>query len=187
MPALSLPEAVRVLQTGGLIAYPTEAVWGLGCDPFNPEAIARLLALKQRPASKGLILIAAELETILPLLDWAALPAARQTEILDTWPGPFTWVIPCRAEVPVGLRGAHHSLAVRISAHPVARALCHAFGGPVVSTSANRTHQPPARRQEQLDPALLDGLDGWLPGDTEARARPSQIRDARSGAVLRPG
>lgn len=187
MPALTLPEAAHLLHAGGLIAYPTEAVWGLGCDPFNPGAVARLLALKQRPLDKGLILIAATLEQLLPLLRWEAVPAALQSEIRTDWPGPFTWVIPCRPDVPTGLRGAHDSLAVRVSAHPVANALCRAFGGPLVSTSANRTGQEPARRLEQLDPALLAGLDGWLPGDTDANARPSRIRDARSGAVLRPG
>lgn len=187
MPALSLPEAARLLHSGGLIAYPTEAVWGLGCDPFNPEAIARLLALKQRPSSKGLILIAATPEQLAPLLDWSAVPAQHQDEIRASWPGPFTWVIPCRPDVPAALRDAHDSLAVRVTAHPVASALCRAFGGPVVSTSANRSDQEPARHKDQLDPALLAGLDGWLPGDTDAAARPSQIRDARSGAVLRAG
>ncbi|HRN60194.1 MAG TPA: Sua5/YciO/YrdC/YwlC family protein, partial [Chiayiivirga sp.] len=143
---LSIPDAACALRAGGVIAYPTEAVWGLGCDPFDAAALARLLALKQRPAAKGMIVIAARPAQVDRYLRWSALAPERRDQVLASWPGPNTWLIPCTDAVPHGLRGDHDTLAVRITAHPVAAALCEAFGGPIVSTSANRAGEPPARR-----------------------------------------
>lgn len=182
---LSPTEAAAVLQAGGVIAYPTEGVWGLGCDPFREDAVRRLLAIKQRPGAKGLIVIGAEPSQALPWLDWEQLPAARRAEVLASWPGPNTWLLPCRATVPEWLRGAHDTLAVRIVAHPVAAALCLAFGGLVVSTSANRSGEAPARHLADLPADLLVHLDGWVTGETGGRDGPSIIRDARSGEVVR--
>src|SRR5512143_218632 len=130
-----LREAVRVLHHGGLIAYPTEAVYGLGCDPRNADAVLRLLNLKQRPWQKGLILIAADLAQLDPYL--LPLDEMMRARVVPTWPGPNTWLLPARVETPHWLRGEHDTLAVRVTAHPVAAALCRAFGGPIVSTSAN--------------------------------------------------
>lgn len=186
-PALSPNDAAAVLHDGGVIAYPTEAVWGLGCDPFNAAAVQRLLALKQRPAAKGMIVIAASLEQVLPQLCWESLPAPRQQAVLASWPGPATWLLPCKPDVPDWLRGAHDTLAVRITAHPVAAALCLAFGGALVSTSANRTGEPPARRLTDLSAELLAELDGHVAGDTGGLANPTAIRDARSGEIVRAG
>ena len=185
--ALSLDDAAAVLHGGGVIAYPTEAVWGLGCDPFNANAVQRLLALKQRPATKGMIVIAAELEQVLPHLHWDALPAARREEVIASWPGPVTWLLPCRPDVPDWLRGEHDTLAVRITAHPVAAALCRVFDGAIVSTSANRAGEPPARRFDELSEYLLAGLDGHVAGKTGDLAKPTVIRDARSGDIVRAG
>lgn len=188
MPAASTPEAAAaLLRRGGIVAYPTEAVWGLGCDPFDADAVRRLLALKRRPAAKGMIVIAADLAQALPHLLWDDLPEPRRQAILASWPGPNTWLVPCRPHVPEWLRGEHDTLAVRITAHPIAAALCRAFDGPVVSTSANRAGEAPARRLQDLPPELLSQLDGWLDGDTDGLAQPSTIRDARSGAILRGG
>lgn len=185
--AVSPEHAARLLHQGGVVAYPTEAVWGLGCDPFDPQALVRLLAIKQRPAAKGMIVIAADLAQVHSHLRWEALPDARRTQVLASWPGPNTWLIPCAESVPHALRGEHDTLAVRITDHPIAAALCRAFGGPIVSTSANRAGETPARRIEDLAPDLLDALDGWVAGETGARAQPSTIRDARDGQIIRPG
>ncbi len=179
--------AARVLRAGGVIAYPTEAVWGLGCDPFNPEALRRLLEIKQRPASKGMIVIAAAPEQAWPHLRWHELPEDRRAAILASWPGPNTWLIPCAATVPTWLRGEHDTLAVRVTDHPVAAALCNAFDGLVVSTSANRANAEPARHIDELEPELLMQLDGWVAGETAGLANPSTIRDARTGEVVRGG
>lgn len=183
--AVTPDAAGALLRQGGVVAYPTEAVWGLGCDPFNADAVHRLLELKHRPAAKGMIVIAADLGQALPHLLWDDLPEARRSTIIASWPGPNTWLIPCRPEVPAWLRGEHDTLAVRITGHPVAAALCRAFGGVVVSTSANRAGEPPARRLDELPPDLLAELDAWLDGETGGQAQPSIIRDARSGEVLR--
>ncbi len=177
--------AAEALRAGGIVAYPTEAVWGLGCDPRNEGAIERLLALKGRPAEKGLILVAASFEQLRPFLQ--SLDAEREAAILATWPGPVTWVWPAGPTVSPGLRGKHETLAVRVSDHPLVVALCEAFGGPVVSTSANRSGEPPARTREDVLARFGDALDFVLDGETGGRERPSEIRDARSGKVIRPG
>jgi len=178
-------QAAAVLRAGGIVAYPTEAVWGLGCDPRNERALERLLALKGRPADKGLILVAATFAQLRPFLQ--ALDPEREAAVLATWPGPVTWVWPAEPTVSPWLRGKHETLAVRVSDHPLVAALCEAFGGPVVSTSANRSGEPPARTREDVLASLGDALDFVLDGETGGRARPSEIRDARTGAILRPG
>jgi len=185
MPALSIPAAVVALQGGGVIAYPTEAVWGLGCDPFDEAAVMRLLALKQREVAKGLILIAGALDAFEHMLDWEALPTDRREAVFATWPGPHTWIVPASGRVPHWITGMHDGVAVRVSAHPIVAALCDAFGGPLVSTSANLAGDPPPRQQGAIEPALLGALDGWVDGDTGVLSAPTEIRDARSGAVLR--
>ena len=184
---LCLATAAAILGEGGVIAYPTEAVWGLGCDPFDAAAVARLLALKRRPQAKGMIVIAADAAQVAPYLLWDVLAPQRQAQVLDSWPGPHTWLIPCRADVPDWLRGDHDTLAVRVTAHPVAAALCRAFGGPVVSTSANRAGEPPARTFAALSVALLAETSGYVPGETGGLERPTTIRDARSGELVRAG
>ena len=186
-PKLTPETAAIILRDGGVVAYPTEAVWGLGCDPFNPEAVQRLLEIKQRPANKGMIVIAARPEQAWPYVLWDELPADRRAAILASWPGPNTWLIPCRPDVPTWLRGEHDTLAVRVTAHPIAASLCDAMGGLVVSTSANRAGETPARRFEELASELRAQLHGWIDGDTSGQDQPSTIRDARSGDVLRGG
>jgi len=185
MSQLSAAEAAAALRTSGVIAYPTEAVWGLGCDPFDEAAVLRLLAIKQRPVDKGLILIAASTAQLDGLVDWDALPRERRDEVLASWPGPHTWIMPATARVPRWITGAHAGVAMRVSAHPVVVALCEAFGGVLVSTSANPAGAPPPRTRASIDPALLAAIDGCVSGDTGDLARPTPIRDARSGAEIR--
>jgi L-threonylcarbamoyladenylate synthase len=182
---LSLTEAASGMQRGDVVAYPTEAVWGLGCDPFDENAVMRLLAIKQRPLEKGLILIAGALDQFEGLLDWDALSGARHDEVLASWPGPHTWIVPTTSRVPRWITGAHDGVAVRVSAHPTVVALCIAFGGPLVSTSANLSGRPPALHRNALDPQLLERIDGICIGETGGLASPTAIRDARTGEVLR--
>ena len=180
-----LTQAVRTLRRGGVIAYPTEAVYGLGCDPLDARAVMRLLALKQRPVEKGLILIAADMDQLTPFL--APLSEEDRARLAATWPGPVTWLVPARPETPTWLRGAHQTLAVRVTAHPLAAALCRAAGQAMVSTSANPGGRPPARNAMQVRRYFSDRLDAIIAGPLGVEARPTVIRDLTSGRLHRPG
>ena len=185
MTSHSLTEAAQTLRNGGGSAYTTESGRGRGGNPSNEAAVLRLLAIKQRDVAKGLILIAAERGQLDGLLDWDVLPVERRAAVEASWPGPHTWIVPATARVPRWITGAHAGVAVRVSAHPIVTALCKTFGGPLVSTSANRSGEPPAFERGQLDPALLALLDGVCEGETGGLAAPTPIRDAATGAVLR--
>lgn len=181
----AVEEAVAALRRGGVVAYPTEAVWGLGCDPRDEAATLRLLALKQREVEKGLILIAADEAQLAPFIDMTALDSAQCAEVRASWPGPHTWIVPASAGAPRWITGAHAGIAVRVSAHPVVVELCEAFGGALVSTSANRAGEPAAHTIGALDSRIVDAVDAVACGETGGLLRPTDIRDARSGAVLR--
>ncbi|MBK1718228.1 tRNA threonylcarbamoyladenosine biosynthesis protein RimN [Thiocystis violacea] len=175
--------AVRGLRAGGVLAYPTEAVYGLGCDPWNREAVARLLAIKQRSVDKGLILIAADPDQLWPFVE--RLSSERMEPILASWPGPNTWLLPARSTTPRWLTGRFDTLAVRVTAHPLAAGLCRLHGGAIVSTSANRAEQAPARTCLEVQLALRGQPDHILAGYCGGADRPSRIRDGRTGRVLR--
>lgn len=183
MDELRLRIAARIVRAGGLIAYPTEAVYGLGCDPLNQRAVQRLLALKRRSVSKGLILIAADFAQLEPFLQPIPLPDRARLEA--SWPGPQTWLIPARTDTPRWLRGQYDTLAVRVTAHPAAAALCRACGHPLVSTSANPSGRPPARSTLAVRRQWGRRLDYLLPGPTGGAAKPTAIQDLRTGRVLR--
>ncbi len=142
-----LRQVTRHLQHGGLLAYPTEAVYGLGCNPLDELAILNLLNIKQRSIAKGLILIASSLEQLEPYINTNQ---AILDRITPTWPGPTTWVVPAQPYIPVWLTGNHQTLAVRITDHPLVKILCDAFGGPLVSTSANPAGKPAALTSEKV-------------------------------------
>lgn len=182
---LSPEDAATAMHRGGVVAYPTEGVWGLGCDPFDEAAVLRLLALKQRSVDKGLILVGDDIAQFDGLADWRALPPGRFDEIAASWPGPNTWIVPATARVPRWITGTHAGVAMRASAHPVVAALCRAFGGAIVSTSANPAGAAAPVRLADLDPAMRDAVDGIVAGETGGRDRPSDIRDALTGALLR--
>jgi L-threonylcarbamoyladenylate synthase len=114
-----------------------------------------------------------------------ALPAERRAEVLASWPGANTWILPAGPRAPRWITGEHTGIAVRVSAHPLVAALCRAWGGPLVSTSANLAGQPPARSRAGLDPDLLRDLDGLVDGATGGLDQPTPIRDALTGHVLR--
>lgn len=180
----ALETARRALAGGGIVAYPTEAVFGLGCDPADEAAIRCLQALKGREAGKGLILIAHEQAALAPWL--APLGDATQARIAPTWPGPVTWLLPAAPGVPRVLRGDHETLAVRVTAHPIAAALCRAWGGAIVSTSANRSGGEPARSAEAVRALFGDDIDATLAGEVGGLEQPTTIRDGATGRVVRP-
>lgn len=183
MSSNQINEAVYILQQGGVIAYPTEAVYGLGCDPANHKAVQKILEIKQRDRNKGLILIAAAFEQLSPFLE--EIEESLKQRVLATWPGPVTWLWPAKTEVSSWLRGEHTTIAIRVTAHPLVVELCRTFGGALVSTSANVSGQPPARNAEQVQAQFKDQLDYILEGEVGGLAKPSQIRDVVTGKVLR--
>jgi len=176
--------AARAVAQGQLIAYPTEAVFGLGCDPLNASAVKTILALKRRRIAKGLIVIAAEPCQIKGLVWFPSQEIRRR--ILASWPGPITWVLPAHRSIPAVLRGAHRSLAVRVTAHPIASAICRRAGA-LVSTSANPAGCEPARSPARVRTYFGDAVDYVCPGRVGPQRLPSEIRDGISGACLRPG
>ncbi|SFU68815.1 L-threonylcarbamoyladenylate synthase [Halomonas korlensis] len=181
--ARRLDAAVTALREGGVIAYPTEAVWGLGCDPDSDVALTRLLRLKRRDPSKGMILVAASIDQFAPWLE--GLPLEQHAPLVASWPGPTTWLVPDNGRSRPLVRGAHDRVALRVSDHPLVVALCQAFGGPLVSTSANLADEPPAMTAEAVREVFGDELDHVLEGRLGGLERPSTIRDLATGRVLR--
>ena len=171
------------LTRGGLIAYPTESCYGLGCDPRNKRALKRLIALKGRDAGKGLLLIADHFRRLRRFV--AALPPADLARMRRSWPGPVTWVVPASPACPPLLTGGRSTIAVRVTAHPVAARLCRMLGMALVSTSANKSGQKPARTAAQCRPAFGARVR-VIEGRIGARKRPSTLIDLASGTVLRP-
>lgn len=178
-----LPHAlVAHIKRGGLIAYPTEYCYGLGCDPRNRKAVQRLLKLKGRPQGKGMILIAGKYAQLAPYLQ--ALVPAEQKKLQHDGAQAITYLMPARASCPRWLRGAHDTLAVRLTAHRAAAALCNALNMALVSTSANRSGAKPARTYAQCN--RLFGKRVWvLPGKVGKRKKPSTIRAWASGKIVR--
>ena len=178
-------QAAQHQRAGDVLAYPTEAVFGLGADPDNEAAVARIFALKGRPSSVGVLLIASAFEHIAPLIDLSQVSAEALAQAHASWPGPMTWVFPRSERVPPWVSGGHTGIALRISAHPPVRALCQAFGGPIVSTSANLHGQPPAVDIATLHHYFGDRLDAVLDAPLGAQTRATPIRDVLTGAWLR--
>ena len=181
--AFDIQSAVQALRQGQIVACPTEAVWGLSCDPDNDEALAHLMRLKQRDPAKGVIVVAASIDQLQPWL--AGLPLELHAPLVASWPGPNTWLVPDNGRSRPLVRGAHQGVALRVTAHPVMQALCNAFDGPVVSTSANRASEPPAMSAGEVSALFGDELGAIIHGELGDNPRPSTIRDLVSGKVLR--
>jgi L-threonylcarbamoyladenylate synthase len=179
----ALNEAVHTLADGGIIAYPTEAVYGLGCDPFNEDAVTKLLAIKQRDKARGLILVVSDWEQCNTLIK--PLEPMMQTRIEASWPSHTTWVFPAGEKAPAWITGTHESIAIRMSAHPIVHELCTHFGKPIVSTSANIQGFPSIRDLRTLKIGFEAQLDFIMPGALGGAAAPSVIKDAITGEILR--
>ncbi len=171
---------VKSLQKGGIIAYPTEAVYGLGCDPDNESAVQRLLEIKQRPVSKGLILVAADFSQVEKYLK----PLNEQQHKF-TQPSEITYIYPALDSAPRWLTGDFNSLAVRISKHPLVRELCLQFNSALVSTSANLAGKEPVKDAQQVSLILGNRIDAILEGEIGDLDKPTEIRDSISGQIIR--
>ena len=170
---------------GGVIAYPTEAVFGLGCDPDNSEAVRKILEIKQRPVEKGLILLAANYSQLLPYIDDDKIPQDKRFEVISRWPDGITQVMPKNRNISPLLSGQFDTIAVRITSQPDVVALCNSVNKPIVSTSANLTGKEPARTWKSLDKALLEKVDFVIKGETLGFKQPSKIIDALTGETFR--
>lgn len=171
------------LRSGGVIAYPTESCFGLGCDPRNRLAVQRLLRIKGRPQRKGLIIIASRFKQLKPLI--APPSPSQQQQMFARWPGPHTWLVPTAKHCPAWLKGRHTTLAVRVTAHPFAAALCRNSGMALVSTSANHNGRVPAKTTRDCY-RLFGSQVRVLPGRTGGARKPSTIQDLLTGRIVRP-
>ena len=176
---------MTALRAGGVIAYPTEAVYGLGCDPWNRAAVERLFSLKGRPPTQGVLLICADFDQAARFIDLPGTPDSAITLARETWPGPHTWIFPRAADVPEWITGGHAGIALRVTAHAPAAELCRRFGGALVSTSANRHGEPPARSAAEVQAAFGSALEAILDAPLGGLERPTPIRDAISGESVR--
>jgi len=170
---LHLQQAIISLKAGGVIAYPTEGVWGLGCVWTNEAAIEEILRLKQRPPEKGMIVLCSQVADIEPFL--LPLSSAHRDQIEQETHHPVTWVLPCKPTVATSVRGQHNSIAVRFSRHPLVKYLCTEVG-PVISTSANPTGLSAAMTVLEVRHYFQDQLSYILPGELGGYSKPSEIR-----------
>lgn len=180
---INVLKAAKAMKQGGVIAYPTEAVWGIGCDPWNPDAVEKVLSLKHRDRAKGVILVAANTQQVDFLLN--PLSSSERVDVEATWPGPVTWVLDHHDLIPEWVSGGRSTVAIRVSDHPLVQQLCLAFGGPVVSTSANLSGRPAIKSSWVLLKQFRKQLDACLMGPLGGRQSPSTIRDLGSGKQLR--
>ncbi len=178
--------AVAALKNGEVIAYPTEAVWGLGCDPWNEQAVLQILHLKQRPVEKGVILIAADIEQVEPFIE--QLSSEQRQKVIASWSDESapatTWLVPLTADIPTWISGEHSQVAVRVTKHQQTQALCRAFGKPIVSTSANPSGEPSAIDAAMVRSYFADQVFVFE-GATGGATQPSVIRDVGTGKILR--
>ncbi len=175
-------KAAAEIRAGGVIAYPTEAVWGLGCDPLDVDAVEKILSLKRRPVEKGLIMVAGSVAQFGPLVE--ALPADLKAKLEASWPGHTTWLVPHGGLVPAWISGQFDTVALRVSNHPLVQALCDLVGGPIVSTSANPQGRPPARSALHARRYFTDQVL-YAPGQVGGQDQPSKIYDLVSGKTIR--
>lgn len=184
----SVAEAAQCLAQGKVLAYPTEAVWGLGCDPLNETAFLEILRLKQRPIEKGVILLAGQLSQVEHLLKDLDLEMRQQ--VIDSWSNlsnqdrATTWLLPADHSIPHWIKGNHTQVAVRVTNHPQCIALCNAFNGFIVSTSANPAGLSPARSIQEVNQYFGSEIN-YLNGDLGLSQEPSKIIDAITGEVIR--
>lgn len=184
----SVAEAAQCLAQGKVLAYPTEAVWGLGCDPLNEMAFLEILRLKQRPIEKGVILLAGQLSQVEYLLK--DLDTEIRQQVITSWSNlsnqdrATTWLLPADESIPHWIKGNHTQVAVRVTNHPQCIALCNAFNGFIVSTSANPAGLSPARSIQDVNQYFGSELN-YLNGDLGLSQEPSKIIDAMTGKMIR--
>lgn len=182
-PELPIKEAARILKAGGLIAYPTEGVFGIGCDPLQLSALQRVIDIKQRDASKGMIIVSGEFSQLKNYIE--PLDSTTRQRLMETWPGAVTWIVKARSSLPELLTGGRNTLAVRISGHPVVAAITREFGQPIVSTSANYSGQAACTSATAVSQTLGEKIDLVLDAPVGGQQGSTPIFDAATGNQIR--
>ena len=176
---------IEALLRGELVVYPTEAVWGIGCDPDNEEAVLKLLEAKQRPVEKGLILVAQNVSQCTDYFDYEAVPIEKRAEIFSSWPGPVTWLLPAKSTAPKWVTGGSDFIAIRVSDHPTIQRMCKAFNKPIVSTSANITGTPVCEKLEEAKEVFGDKVAFYVDEALGGNTKPSVIKHSITGEIFR--
>lgn len=176
---------VSALNQGGLIVYPTEAVWGIGCDPRNEKAVMSLLTAKQREVEKGLILIASDYSQLLPYVDESKISKERKEQIFASWPGPYTWLFPAAVDAPTWITGGSELIAVRVTNHSSVIRICNEFSGAIVSTSANITGTPTEHSLENVKQVFGGQVDVYVDEQLGGNDQASIITNSLTGQVIR--
>ena len=180
-----MTSAEEAYYQGGIIAYPTEAVFGLGCDPDNSQAIEKLLRIKKRSSEKGLILLAANYSQLLAYIDDSKIPQDKRLNMLSRWPDGITQLVPKNNKLSQLLTGTFSTIAVRLTSQPDVVALCNKINKPIVSTSANLSGQQPAKTWQEVEQRLSEKIDFIIKGNTLGYTQPSKIIDALTGETIR--
>ncbi|MBT4884738.1 MAG: threonylcarbamoyl-AMP synthase [Legionellales bacterium] len=175
--------AVSFLKQGKIIAYPTEAMFGIGCDVMDEKALTKIIKIKKRPPEKGLIIVAARWEQVQNLTQ--KIPDSQYKKIFQSWPGHTTWLFPAAKQVPTLITGKHNTIAIRVSNNPTITALCEQYGKPIVSTSANIHNGPTAMNDTDVTNIFGGNVDYIVSGKFEKHCGASKIIDAITGKVLR--
>ena len=179
----AIDTACNVIRSGGIIAYPTESVFGLGCNPFNKSAVLKLLKLKKRPVEKGLIVIASHIQQVLPLI--SPKQPNDLARALKTWPGHYTWIFPKSKRVPDWVSGDFETIAVRVSKHPTVKKLCDALNEPLISTSANITNEPLLNSIKDIKNCFSDKIGVYIDEPVGTELHASSIIDAHTNTIVR--
>lgn len=183
MQAWIIQRALAMLENSGVIAYPTEAVFGFGCYPWDYQAVMKILNIKRRPIHKGLILIASHYQQLAAYVDFDRIDV--QT-ILASNTQATTWLLPSQPSTPNWLTGCHQKIAIRVSHHPIVKELCEHTGA-LISTSANCQGCPPLKKAIQVQRQFGRVLDLIIHSEVGGCSSPTQIIDAQSGKIIRDG
>ena len=175
-------ESVNYLDTGKIIAYPTESIYGIGCDPYNYDAVQKIYKIKNRPNDKPMILIASDMKQIENLIDYNAI----NQSVIESWPGHTTWLLPASSACPEWLyEKDSRKVAIRVSAHTTVASICNNFKKPIISTSANKSMDDPIMEIEKIKDVFNKDIDFIVEGCLGNEPNPSVIMDLETGKMIR--
>ncbi len=174
--------ASNLLHDGEIIIYPTESIYGIGCDPWNESSVNKIYEIKNRPSNKPMIIVGSDIAQIEKLVDVRSL----NRSVIDSWPGHSTWLIPSNKSCPPWLKDAITAkVAIRISEHETVKKLCIDFGKPLISTSANLSEVLPSKDKAEIEKIFSSSIEYIVEGLLGGSESPSIIRDMLTGEIVR--